>query len=1001
MASKISNYGYQQPTTSLQKQFEAFVRMFQGRQVAYSQLTQAETDFVAMVVKGQAGRLNPADETKASEVLRRFAKELKQWQGIDIFSSAPVPTSGNSAKRTIAYRSKRFIFQFSYDPSLVASIKAIPGSKFDANSKTWSTGHVNAQLVSLFAKQHGFYLQADAQIALEGLESNIDQSYSNEYIELNLPLNATLYPFQTQGIDFAMKNKKVINGDQMGLGKAQPLTAKVLTPEGYIQMGDIKVGQKIINSNGGISQVTGVYPQGKKDVYKVIFSDRAETECCGEHLWQVHSASAKYSGTRSYVKELSEFKDSLYHKNGNRKWYVPIAKPAQFTEKELPLNPYLLGVLLGDGCLRHRVLFSTADAEIVESIRSLMPEGMHITKSNKYDHCIYEKKGTQRNRVKEILKKLGLWGKLSNAKFIPEIYLHGSIEQRIAMMQGLLDTDGYVNKKGDTVQFTSVSSQLIEGLKFIIQSLGGLAPVSVKYPKGCQKAYTITCKLPALLIPFRLTRRLARLTPKTKYPPCRGIKTVEYIGKKECQCISVDAPDSLYITDNFILTHNTIQGIGSVIGLDAFPCLVICPKSLKLNWVNEFQKFTDKRAIMLDKKNYDSFSYYNKLGYYQVGVVNYESVESLLLTTKKTVKDGRTINEVVQNAICQGFKSVIIDEAHELRNMKTNRFKSVEVAVKGKDYRMLLTGTPIVNEPTDIAALLVLLGRISEFGGIRAFKSEYKGLTKEFIDSKDNVSKGNQDKLKYLNIKLRNTCFIRREKHKVLTQLPAKVRQVMKVEITTQSEYDLAFRSLQKFLLESGKSDAEIAKSLQAEVLVKMGALRQISARGKMQALRELVNEVIGLGEKLVIFVWHNEIYQLIKSEYPDAVSITGNDSDLEVEVNKKAFQENPDTNLIIVSYKRGGVGHTLTAASKVAFMELGWNPKDQNQAEDRAHRIGQENHVNCYYLLGNETIDEWVYDIIQAKDAAGKLAVGSTEDITVETTSNLQLLIEKVKAKK
>lgn len=356
-----------------------------------------------------------------------------------------------------------------------------------------------------------------------------------------------------------------------GSGKAQPFDAKILTPLGWKLMGNIQVGDSIINSQGLSSRVTGVYPQGLKDVYRVIFTDGSSTECCADHLWLTQSHLDRNRHRQGTVKPLHAIMESLKSERGKKLHYIPMVKPVEFSEPLLlPVNPYLLGVLLGDGCLRDQaVLFSNPETEIQQRVQELLPVGCSLKpiSANGKDFAIRRDSQRVEHKVLNALRLLGLDGKKSNEKFIPPQYKFSSSATRLAVLQGLLDTDGYTS--GTTLEYSTSSRTLAEDVLFLIESLGGRAHVSLKEPKYTYNgetriglpSYRMFIRLPGEIQPFRLQRKADKYIPKTKYQPARAIDKIEYVGVKPVQCIAVDAPDNLYVTDRCILTHNTYSAL--------------------------------------------------------------------------------------------------------------------------------------------------------------------------------------------------------------------------------------------------------------------------------------------------------------------------------------------------------------------------------------------------------------------------------------------------------
>lgn len=414
----------------------------------------------------------------------------------------------------------------------------------------------------------------------------------------------------------------------------------------------------------------------------------------------------------------------------------------------------------------------------------------------------------------------------------------------------------------------------------------------------------------------------------------------------------------------------TLQSIATINLADAFPCLVICPSSLKINWMREWEKFTDKKAMILTDKVRDTWTFFFQTGMHQVFIVNYESLKKYFVQRIKK-SEGWTLRDVEFRSSINLFKSVIIDESHRCKSASTQQAKFCKGICTGKEWIIELTGTPVVNRPKDLIPQLAILNRMEDFGGYKPFVNRYCSGQREASN------------LKELNFNLWKYCMFRREKSLVLTDLPDKIRQVNTCEITNRKEYIDAERDLIMYLQKYKDADDEkIEKALRGEVMVRINILRQISARGKVRDVIEFVKDFRENGKKIILFCSLHEVVDQLKRYFPTAVSVTGRDSQDDKQRAVDAFQNNPKTDIIICSIKAAGVGLTLTASSNVAFVEFPWTYADCCQCEDRAHRIGQKDSVTCYYFLGRRTIDEKVYRIIQEKKNIANAVTGSTEDI-------------------
>lgn len=433
----------------------------------------------------------------------------------------------------------------------------------------------------------------------------------------------------------------------------------------------------------------------------------------------------------------------------------------------------------------------------------------------------------------------------------------------------------------------------------------------------------------------------------------------------------------------------TMTSIGTIVGLElngkqSFPCIVICPASTKLNWQREWHKFSNKRAMVLDsslsaqkKKNW--FSYVQH-GMVDVVIVNYESLSTFCVEyfpnekTKSGKRKPWRAADVQLKSFMNVFKSGILDESHRCKDATTNQSKFILRIFNGLQYRILLSGTPVVNKPVDLFPQLAIMGTLQHFGGKDGFMKRYC----------EGGSGANN--LRELNYKMNLHCFFRREKKDVAKDLPEKMRQTILCDITTRTEYNRCVNDFEQYLRESGALDDEqIARRLRGQIMTQMMQLKQISARGKMNEVKEFVNEVLEAGEKLILFCHLHEIVDECKKIWPHAVTVTGRDDMNQRQSHIDAFQKNPKTQLIICNHKAAGVGITLTASSRVAFIEYPWTYADCVQCEDRAHRIGQINNVMCIYFLGQDTVDERMWEIISEKMLIGNTITGASDAMEME----------------
>ncbi len=382
----------------------------------------------------------------------------------------------------------------------------------------------------------------------------------------------------------------------------------------------------------------------------------------------------------------------------------------------------------------------------------------------------------------------------------------------------------------------------------------------------------------------------------------------------------------------------TVQALATFQHENAFPALVICPASVKINWQREAQKWLPGKLVaVLNGKDVTA----DDLAGVDVVVANYDILrkhEGVLLEMP--------------------WQAVAFDEFHYAKNPKAQRSQICEAIVKKVPIRLGLTGTPVLNRPAELINLLAILDRLDAAGGPGKLIYHYAG---GYRDGYGVRYPANPDpvRLEELNARLRATCLVRRTKDQVLTELPAKQRADVWLTIDNRAAYDRAERGAVK-----GLGDA-------AEHLTRIGTLRQLAAEGKLEAIKAWVTDFLESGEKLVIFAQHIATQQALIAAFPGCAAVLGEMDAQTRQDNVDAFQRDPAVKLIVCSLKAAREGITLTAASNVAFAELGWHPGEMLQAEDRCHRIGQTNAVTAWYLLAAGTIDEDMNDLIAAKRVA------------------------------
>ena len=406
----------------------------------------------------------------------------------------------------------------------------------------------------------------------------------------------------------------------------------------------------------------------------------------------------------------------------------------------------------------------------------------------------------------------------------------------------------------------------------------------------------------------------------------------------------------------------TPQGLAVLTAANAFPAVVVCPASLKLNWQREAERWVKGKVVKVLSGTSGN------LPDADIYVINYDV---LAFWVEKFIT----------------IKGLVLDESHYIKNAQAQRTKAC-IALSNKVHqngvRVCLSGTPVVNQPLEIMTQLRVIRRLDEFGGSSTFRSTYGRATARSLAS--------------LNRKLRASCYVRRRKAEVLTELPPKRWSTVVVEgdPSVMVEYKKAEADIVKYLsqlamqlaLESGADSEEARKEAwkkalrarAAEQLVAIGTLKQLAARAKMAVAKQWVEDFLANDKKLVVFGWHRTVVDQIAEQFSNGVKIQGGITAEKRQEAVDLFQNSDEQKVIACNIKAAGVGLTLTAASDVLFIEQGWTPSDMEQGADRCHRIGQTDSVTAWLMLTANTIDEDIAALIAQKRTVVDRAIDGTD---------------------
>jgi hypothetical protein len=869
------------------------------------------------------------------------------------------------------------------------------------------------------------------------------------------PESFTPYPHQLDGAAAIASAGKYLLGDEPGTGKAQPLDAQVLTPSGFRAMGEIRTGDLVIAGDGTPSRVTGVFPQGEQDCYEVIFSDGSSAECNDQHLWRVsrhRRMLSKTTGERlPYYWQTRTLRDlidaGLRAPNGDSdraKWYVPmITAPDLECGAKRELDPYLLGLLLGDGGFTTRsTRVSTADAEIVASIESLVPPGIIVKKEpgKKYDYRLVSTLGSANGRICACgriaiarglcgrcyqaavkddtrsrfpiagkrchpvagpLADLGLRGCSSLTKFVPDAYKMSPASCRLAVLQGLMDTDGWVLSRDGTAQFGSSSRQLAEDVRWLAESLGGTGHLAARFQLGRER-YTVTVNLPQPLSPFRLSRKTCLWKNRhSTRQPARSLVSAEFAGRKPMQCIAIDHPSRLYVTDRFAVTHNTastLLGIEArrLAGTDVFPMVIVVPSwEVARVWQDHIRELMPHWPEPVLHR-----------GAKRARIASWKHGRYILITTYATMRrdapDMRGLLVKIR-AAC-----VIADESHLGRNPKAKQSKALWRVAHYAATLVWASGTLVTHDFGDIYQPLFTMAPL-DWPSKEDLKRRYLA-TRRGNGDYDELILGLRPEMEAEFFAALAGQLRRVAKADVLAFLPDKIYSLRRPEMPPAWRH--AYDTMRDQMLAELPDGGELPVMYTIEKLTRLSQLassaadvavdyRLDEATGllkphytvtlkppcwKAEALLDLLAErpdqptaVFAESRQLAMITGQYCAKAGLRTGYVVGEGNSGEYGEPGVRVTKKTRQAAVEDfqagklDVIICTLGAGGLGITLTASNSAAMLQRSYQLDLAIQPEDRVHRIGAEkwDHVEIVDFVTLDTVDQYRREVL--KDKAGQ----------------------------
>lgn len=774
-----------------------------------------------------------------------------------------------------------------------------------------------------------------------------------------------LFKHQIEAVTFLHVHEGGLLADTMGLGKLQDVNSEVLTPTGWRRIGDLAVGDLVIDPDTGEgAPVTGVFPQGRVPLFAVYTSDGACTTAGAEHLWLVTTPTRKHAGADYVVRSTQALLNvglrTTPDKRGwtNRRWFLPLTQPVRFAVgSALPFDPYALGVALGDGTFPPGVN-TCAVSNVSDEIHAKLAVRTSV--------------GARRSANPEAFSlpgpfvALGLAGRRAWEKFVPTVFMRADVDARLALLRGLMDTDGDCTR-GGVATFNTTSRRLRDDVVTLVRELGGVASTTTReHPRYVyngetrigRTAYRVNVRLP--MNPFTLARKAERWRRPLL---ARAIDEIRPIEAREAVCIRVASKRSLYITDGHIVTHNTASAIVAAERLadgSPRPRLIVGPKYTRAVWKRELLALgaiKDESEIEFGagRDPHANFNFDAKYWFVHYDVA-YAWANRLSVTPRG--QRGRPI-------------VAIVDECHWLRNPKAQRTKGASALVMLAPNRILLTGTPLANRPSELWQLLSILdGR--GWGARHDFRVRYCGA----MTTEHGFTDGAPTHVDELQQRMRRR-YLRRELNSAGVELPPMRRTTLLTDLSDDEATEHA--SLVKQI--GGVDEllrAVLERRAGTRTLPLISKLRKITSDAKVKATIDYATDVLESGQSCVIFCWRRETVVQLQRALLQSTKGTLRDGAQIYAVTGEQDQDDRDDTVSMFQEVGGGAliatldclkeGVTLTRATHVIIHDLSWVPVEVLQGEARIYRIGQKLPVTSVWCLASNSIDELLARVVSEK---------------------------------
>ena len=765
---------------------------------------------------------------------------------------------------------------------------------------------------------------------------------------------------QKNAIKFLLSRKKGIVSLDMGMGKEIDVNTMLPTPNGFRRAETMQVGDYLFSSYGQPTKITGRYPQGIKDIYEITFNDGIKVNCGLEHLW----IAKRDTRTHWEVVSLKDIlKSGIHPKNNPKKncWRIPICRPVEYDERKYLFPPFAMGKLIDSN-------------------------------ENVADEIEWEKRR------------------------IPEVYLCGSIQQRLELLSGILDGKSTICKNA-FIKYQTKSNNIAHDIRTLVTSLGGVAMID-------KIDNAIEISIMTMFNPFadeEKNKEYNEIAEKAK-PFARYITDVKLVRESNAICFSVDSEDQSFLTENYVVTHNTVCSIVASIEGKYNKILVICPASLKTNWKREIERFVPSDDITIvegskwKENKYTIINYDILKNFYVVPKINKKIKTKIYTddgkiewkTVEKEVKTEKS--EIVEQSLdnSQLFQSkfdlVIIDEAHRLSNNSSGMYEIVSDLIKRSqpDGIFELTGTMVKNNPINLFNILKLINAEVTKDWVSYVKTYCDGrqiipnrkerdyFTNQFLAAvnKESWSQLTKQEKDDLNEFLDKNCkkiwltsgasnldeLAERIKHLYYRETSEESLKAIKTE-TKVINYELSPQervdyenAWNDFILNHEEKD--ITKLIQNHKLIEGSVFRQILADLMVKNTIKIAEDEIKNGRKVVIFCCFDKELYTLKDYFGDmCVVYNGKMTPKAKDKAYYKFKTDENCKVFIGNLQSASVGLNLNEASVVIFNNISFIAAENKQAEYRILRIGQDKDCKIYYQKFNDTYMDRMFEILAVKN--------------------------------